>query len=105
MKEHSSHQNPAKEDKESNKMEPESSMKGQWEPIKYKFNHIPVHIALLHTNKVLAFDGTGNDEKNKKPYPAEVFDPETDKYKSYNKTLMEIFFVRDMLSYQTENYS
>ncbi|MDE1765065.1 MAG: DUF1929 domain-containing protein [Thaumarchaeota archaeon] len=58
-------------------METEYSTKGQWEPIKYKFNHIPVHIALLHTNKVLAFGGTGNDEMNKKPYPAEVFDPQT----------------------------
>ena len=34
---------------------------GYWEPIKYKFKHLPVHIALLHTGKVLAFGGSGND--------------------------------------------
>jgi len=53
------------------------SHKGMWEPIKYKFNYLPIHIALFHTGKVLAFGGTGNDEKNKKPYPSEIFDYKT----------------------------
>jgi hypothetical protein len=50
---------------------------GSWEPIKYRFNHLPVHMALLHTGKVLAFGGSGNDETHlKNPYPAEIFEPD-----------------------------
>lgn len=51
---------------------------GQWEPIidKYKFNFLPVHMALLHTGKVLAFAGSGNDPKYlSSPHPAEIFEP------------------------------
>jgi hypothetical protein len=45
-----------------------------WEPIKYRFKHLPVHIALLHTGKVFAFGGSGTDEKSlKNPHPAEIF--------------------------------
>src|ERR1051325_2743310 len=51
--------------------------KGSWEPIKYRFKHLPVHIALLHTGKVLAFGGSGNDEtRSNNPYPAEIFEPD-----------------------------
>jgi hypothetical protein len=39
---------------------------GIWEPIKYRFKHLPVHVALLHTGKVLAFGGSGNDETSLK---------------------------------------
>jgi hypothetical protein len=49
---------------------------GTWEPIKYRFKHLPVHVALLHTGKVLAFGGSGNDETSlKTPHPAEIFEP------------------------------
>src|SRR3954464_8904578 len=50
--------------------------KGSWEPIKYHFRYLPIHIALLRTGKVLAFGGSGNDETRlNSPYPAEIFEP------------------------------
>jgi hypothetical protein len=50
---------------------------GLWEPIKYRFKHLPIHIALLHTGKVLAFGGSGNDENHlNSPFPAEIFEPD-----------------------------
>jgi hypothetical protein len=50
--------------------------KGSWEPIQYRFKHLPVHMALLHTGKVLAFGGSGNDQYNLgNPLPGEIFDP------------------------------
>jgi Domain of unknown function (DUF1929) len=50
--------------------------KGLWEPIEHRFQHLPIHIALLHTGKVLAFGGSGNDETRlNSPYPAEIFEP------------------------------
>ena len=53
------------------------SVYGEWEPIKYRFQHLPVHIALLHTGKVLAFGGSGNDPKYlDDPFPAEIFEPD-----------------------------
>jgi hypothetical protein len=52
------------------------SVYGEWEPIKYRFQHLPVHIALLHTGKVLAFGGSGNDPNHlDNPHPAEIFEP------------------------------
>lgn len=49
---------------------------GFWEPIRYHFKYLPVHVALLHTGKVLAFGGSGNEKKNlKNPHPAEIFEP------------------------------
>ncbi len=58
----------------SNKTDP--SKYGQWEPIRYRFRYLPVHIALLHTGKVLAFGGSGNDPNFlKNPHPAEIFEP------------------------------
>ena len=46
-----------------------------WEPIKYRFKHLPVHVVLLHTDKVLAFGGSGNDETSLKiPHPTEIFE-------------------------------
>jgi hypothetical protein len=51
---------------------------GEWQPIHYRFKSLPVHVALLHTGKVLAFGGSGNDqERLKQPWPAEVWDPQT----------------------------
>ena len=58
----------------SNKTDP--SKYGQWEPVKYQFRYLPVHMALLHTGKVLAFGGSGNDPNFlKNPHPAEIFEP------------------------------
>lgn len=64
------------------------STKGMWEPIKYKFKYLPVHVSLLHTGKVLAFGGSGNNENNfKTPNPAEIFDPQTGEIKTINQKL------------------
>jgi hypothetical protein len=55
------------------------SSKGMWQPIKYRFKHLPVHIALLRTGKVLAFGGSGNDDTFlTNPHPAEIFEPDID---------------------------
>jgi Domain of unknown function (DUF1929) len=49
---------------------------GRWEPIEHQFRWLPVHTALLHTGKVLAFGGSGNDRQNlAAPHRAELFDP------------------------------
>jgi hypothetical protein len=60
---------------------------GEWEPVKYHFEYLPVHVALLHTGKVLGFGGTGNDETAKAPHPAEIFDPETGEARSVGQEL------------------
>jgi hypothetical protein len=49
---------------------------GKWEPVNYKFNYLPVHMALLHTGKVFSFGGSGNDPKFlQSPHPSEIFEP------------------------------
>lgn len=54
------------------------TVRGKWEPVEYRFHHLPVHLSLLHTGKVLAFGGSGNDEYSlDDPHPAELFDPRT----------------------------
>jgi hypothetical protein len=51
---------------------------GEWEPIEHSFESLAIHTALLHTGKVLAVGGSGNDETRlRNPYPAELFDPAT----------------------------
>ncbi len=51
---------------------------GEWDPIEHEFEHLAIHTALLHTGKVLAFGGSGNDEQHlDDPHPAELFDPES----------------------------
>jgi hypothetical protein len=58
-------------------IEDDPVQKGIWEPVKYQFRHLPVHVALLHTGKVLAFGGSGNDETRlTSPYSAEIFEPD-----------------------------
>lgn len=55
----------------------EPSLYGAWEPIKHRFHHLPVHMALLHTGKVLAIGGSGNDPKHlRNIYQAELFEPD-----------------------------
>ena len=64
-----------------------SSILGEWEKIEYRFKHLPVHLALMRSGKVLGFGGTGNDDKNPKPYPAEVWDPESGEIVSIDQEL------------------
>lgn len=60
-------------------MEPpvdDPSLVGMWEPITSRFHHLPVHVALLRTGKVLAIGGSGNDPHNEgRPFRAEIWDP------------------------------
>jgi len=61
---------------------------GQWEPIQHHFRWLPVHTALLHTGKVLAFGGSANDRQNlKRPNPAELFDPVAGTVTTVNQSL------------------
>jgi hypothetical protein len=54
------------------------SQVGVWEPIRYRFKSLPVHVALLHTGKVLALGGSCNDRDHlRQPYPATLWDPRT----------------------------
>lgn len=56
----------------------DAAEKGWWEPIRSRFNYLPVHMAVLHTGKVLAFGGSGNDPRFlSDPHPAELWNPET----------------------------
>jgi hypothetical protein len=51
---------------------------GSWELQPHRFNNLPVHMALLHTGKVLAFGGSCNDDTRlTSPYDAELWDCET----------------------------
>ena len=51
---------------------------GAWELLPHRFHALPVHVALLHTGKVLAFGGSCNDEARlTTPYQAELWDPKT----------------------------
>src|SRR3990172_1032516 len=61
---------------------------GAWQAIQHRFKHLPVHIALLHTGKVLAFGGSGNDpDQLSNPFPAELWDPATGERKSLDQPL------------------
>lgn len=58
--------------------ESDPALDGQWEPIEHHCRHLPVHMALLHTGKVLAFGGSGNDQYRLcHPHPAELWDVES----------------------------
>lgn len=49
---------------------------GRWEVAPQRFRNLAIHTALLHTGKVLAFGGTGNDPVNAgHPRDAELYDP------------------------------
>ena len=54
------------------------SIMGECQPIRCQFKSLPVHVALLHTGKVLAIGGSCNDrDRLKKPYLSEIWDPQT----------------------------
>ena len=68
--------------------DPNPGERGEWEPIEHRFDHLPIHVALLHTGKVLAFGGSGNDETRlRDPYPAELFDPRTGTVETVDQAL------------------
>ena len=51
--------------------------KGKWKVIEPRFKHLPVHVALLHTGKVLGFGGSGNDENKIARWdPPEIYEPD-----------------------------
>jgi hypothetical protein len=55
----------------------ELEIKGKWRIIEPRFQYLPVHVALLHTGKVLAFGGSGNNPKKlHKSDPPELFEPD-----------------------------
>lgn len=67
---------------------PDPAIKGTWEPIQFKFNHLPVHMALLHTGKVLSLGGSANDRANlDKPFRAELWDPQSGQLKDVAQDL------------------
>lgn len=64
------------------------SIMGECQPIRYQFNSLPVHVALLHTGKVLAIGGSCNDrDRLKQPYPSEIWDPQTGEVHTVNQEL------------------
>ena len=89
------------------KNDSDPSKVGKWEPIKYHFKHLPVHVALLHTGKVVAFGGSGHDETHlNAPHPAEIFEPNQEgkmmegSLRSRITPLMVTYFVQDMPFFQ-----
>jgi hypothetical protein len=61
---------------------------GKWQDVLYRFNHLPVHMAILRTGKVLALGGSGNDEYSlNTPYPAELWNPETGEIETIDQQL------------------
>jgi hypothetical protein len=68
-------------------------VRGWWEPIQYRFSHLPIHMALLHTGKVLAFGGSGNDRRNlRAPKPAEIWDPQSGVITTVDQAVAGDFF-------------
>jgi Galactose oxidase-like, Early set domain len=61
---------------------------GSWEPVRFRCQHLPVHVALLHTGRVLMFGGSCNDRGQlTKPMPAELWDPETGESRTVDQDL------------------
>src|SRR6266852_802508 len=52
------------------------NVQGQWTTLSYSMPINPVHVALLHTGKVLVVSGSGNVAGNTN-YQAAIFDPAT----------------------------
>jgi hypothetical protein len=59
-------------------MADDKAQMGEWQLMADRFANLPVHIALLHTGKVLGFGGSCNDENSlNSRYPSELWDPQT----------------------------
>ena len=66
----------------------DAKTKGQWEPVQYRNHNLPVHVALLHTGKVLTFGGSCNDRTYlPAPRPAELWDPGTGEARTIDQPL------------------
>jgi hypothetical protein len=66
----------------------EHAQMGAWELLPQRFQFLPVHIALLHTGKVLSFGGSCNDETRlTTPYQAELWDCQTGECTVVNQDL------------------
>jgi hypothetical protein len=49
---------------------------GSWEPVRWQFDYLPVHIALLPTGKVLGISGSGNERRFlEHPHSSQLWDP------------------------------
>lgn len=60
-----------------NSSDREKATLGEWKVIQPHFKHLPVHAALLHNGKVLAFGGSGNDpSKLHKWDKPEIYEPD-----------------------------
>ncbi len=69
-------------------LESDPAKVGLWEQVRFRFNNLPVHVALLRTGKVLGFGGSGNDETQlATPHPAELWNPETGEFRTVDQRL------------------
>ena len=61
---------------------------GEWRLANARFEHLPVHMALLPTGKVLALGGSSNNRAYlRAPHPAEVWDPARDECRTLTQRL------------------
>jgi hypothetical protein len=68
------------------------STQGEWQPLEFNFEHLQC-AALLHTGKVLAFGGSGNDPEHlTHPFPAEIWDPVSGERKSLDQPWLATLF-------------
>ena len=56
---------------------------GRWDTLPYLMPLNPVHVAMMHTGKVLIISGSGNDPDNRN-LQAAVWDPKTQTIRSFN---------------------
>lgn len=63
-------------------IEAQPHVNGMWETLPFLMPINPVHVALMHTGKVLVISGSGNDPSNK-DLQAGVWDPKTETMKTF----------------------
>jgi hypothetical protein len=63
-------------------VEAQPHINGKWETLPFLMPINPVHVALMHTGKVLVISGSGNDPDNK-DLQAGVWDPKTETMKTF----------------------
>jgi hypothetical protein len=62
--------------------EPQPGQHGRWETLPFMMPINPVHVALMHTRKILVISGSGNDPDNKR-FEAGVWDPQNETVKTF----------------------
>ncbi len=62
--------------------ETQPNQHGKWETLDTEMPINPVHVALMHTGKVLVIAGSGNDDKNKR-FDAGVWDPQSQTIRTF----------------------